>query len=230
MARIGTHVVMGLFAAVQGKHQHHPVVVEILHDFIGEQGAVGGQGQFDVLPGFFFPLAHIVHNVLHHGHVHQRFSAEQVQFQVVPLFAAGNGKFDGLPGHFLAHESPMAPEVPGICKAVAAPQVAVVGHMEAQGFQHRFIGKGIRHRKVRRKQQTGLLQFLEFVQGFSHVFRRVFAGKMGFGRFGVSAVVKAQNIINHGVDNVHGAAVHVKDHVIVVQMHSMDQISVRPSY
>ena len=144
------------------------------------------------------------------------------------LLAALDGEFDGLAGHFLAHEGPVAAEITGIGEAVAAPQVAVVGHMQAQGFQHRFVGEGIRHREVRGEQQPGLLQVLQFVHGFVDVLFGIFPGKVCLGLFHVLAVVKAQQIINHGVDDVYGAAVHVQDHIVVVQMHSMDQQNYPP--
>ena len=107
------------------------------------------------------------------------------------LLAAFDGEFDGLPGHFPAHEGTMAPEIPGIGKAVAAPQVAVMSHMQAQGFQNRFIRKGIRHREIRRKQQPGLLQVLQFVHGFVHILLGIFTGKVCLGLLYILAVVKA---------------------------------------
>ena len=151
---------MGLLGAVQTQHQHHMVIVQELHVLIGKQGAVGGQGQFDVLAGFFFSFAHVFHNVLHHRVVHHRFPAKQIQFQVVALLATFDGKFHGLVSHFVAHQGTVTAKVPGVGKAVPAAQVAVMGHMEAQGFQYRSFPEGIRYGEFRREQKASGLEFL----------------------------------------------------------------------
>ena len=106
--------------------------------------------------------------------VHQRFTAEHIQFQIMALLAAFNSKLNSLFRSFLAHELTAATERTGVGKAITAAQIAVMSYKQAQGFDNRLFGKSRRYIKGRAEKQTFILQAVHFFQCIAQILFAVF--------------------------------------------------------
>ena len=224
--------VVHFLAAVQRKHHIVAFLVGPLDDFIGDADAVGGQGKPEILAGGFLDAAGVGHQLLAHLKVHQRFAAEKVHFQV----AAGTGIFHQeiqrpLAG-LKAHQARFAVELALGRKAVAAVQVAGMGHVQAKGLDH--IGpvleiKGMVGVGVGGKQLALGGQLVNVVQavpdiGGGHVGAAgILFLQRGGGFFpGVPGVDQSDGVIGHIVHRVHAAAEHVQHDVVTAQFVLMD--------
>ena len=139
------HPVVYLLAAIHRKdHIVHLPVYEV-DALLGEESSVGGDGEAEVFAGLLLPLPGVADNLLHHPEVHQRLPAEEVQLQIAPALRFFNQEVDGLLPHLQGHLHPVAgAKVPCPGKAVIAPQVAVVGDVQAHGFnggKHHAVGE-----------------------------------------------------------------------------------------
>ena len=126
----------------------------------------------------FFQRAGILNRPAHRVHGHQGLPAEKVNFDVPPFAGALHHKVDGLFGCFKVHGHPVAgAEVPCGGEAVPAAQIADVGHVEAQGFDHRRLGQ--RHSRLRvdilvgGEQQPRVLQLPQLFPGVPDLFGRI---------------------------------------------------------
>ncbi len=96
--------------------------VDKVDALVGKEGAVGGDGEAEVLAGLLLPFPGVADDLLHHPEVHQRLPAEEVQLQVPAALRSFNKEVDGLLPHLQGHLHPVAgAEVPGAGEAVVAP-------------------------------------------------------------------------------------------------------------
>ena len=142
------HPVIDLRTAGQGENGVGHLPVDVLDVLVIEQHAVGGDGEAEVLPMLFFQRTGIVHRGLHRVHGHERLAAEEVHLDVPPGARALDHKVDGLFCRLHIHGHAVAgAEVACGGKAVFAAQIAVVGHMQAQGLD----GRVLLHQRSRRR-------------------------------------------------------------------------------
>ena len=78
-----------------------------------------------------FLLSSISHQVFHHLPVHQRFSAEEIHFQIMPVPGIGDQEIQRFLSHFKTHKGAPAMVLPFFREAVFAGQIAVMGNMKA---------------------------------------------------------------------------------------------------
>ena len=96
-----------------------------------EQDAVGGDGKAEVLVMELLLLSGIRHHLLDHAEVHQRLSAEEIHLQIPALSGMTDQKIHGALARLRAHKLPAVVICPLVRKAVRAPQITVMGHMQA---------------------------------------------------------------------------------------------------
>ena len=165
--QIHAEAVIDLLAAIKGEHHIVALLIAPVDDLIGDADAVGGHREAEVLVILFLDAACIGNQLLADLEVHQRFAAEEVDFEV----AAGAGIFNqeiqcALAG-FKAHQAGLAVEFALRSKAVAAIQVAGMCHVQAERLDHvgtvlevkRMVGVG-----VRRKQLAGGGRLVNIIQ------------------------------------------------------------------
>ena len=131
-----------------------------------------------------------------------------------------------------AHQPGLAVELALGRKAVAAVQVAGVGHVQAQGLDH--IGtvlevEGVAGVSVGGEQLALLRQFVDVVQavrdvGGGHIVpARVLLGQGRGGlRAGAAAVDRGDGVVGDVLHGVHAAAEHVQHDVVAAQFILMD--------
>ena len=98
-----THSIMSFLLAIKAQYQHNTVIVEEFDIIIIQKSTIGSKRQLNILAGFFFATTYIFGNMYNNRPVHQRFTAEHIQLQVMALLAAFNSKLDSLFRSFLAH-------------------------------------------------------------------------------------------------------------------------------
>ena len=131
----GAQVVVDLPASVDGEHRVGHLPVDILDVLVVEEHAVGGDGEPEALPLLLLDGAGVGHRLLHGLHGHEGLAAEEVHLDVSPGPGLLDHKVDGLLGGLHVHGHPVAgAKIARGGEAVLAPQVAVVGHVEAQGL------------------------------------------------------------------------------------------------
>ena len=132
------HPVVDLPAPVHREHHVVHLPVDEVDALVGKEGAVGGDGEAEVLAGLLLPLPGVADDLLHHPEIHQRLPAREVQFQVPAALRFLNEEVDGLLPHLQGHLHPVAgAKVPGAGETVVAPQVAVVGDVQTHGLDGR---------------------------------------------------------------------------------------------
>ena len=142
-------------------------LVAPVNDLVRDADAVGRHRKAKVFVVLFLDAACIGNQLLADFEVHQRLTAEEIDLQI----AAGAGVFDqkvqsALAG-LKAHQAGLAVELALRGKAVAAVQVAGVGHMQAERLDHIgtvFKVKGVVGVGIGRKQLAGGGQLVNVVQ------------------------------------------------------------------
>ncbi len=139
----------------------------------------------------------------------------------------GHQELQGLHAGFVAHQGPVAFEGPLGGKAVFAADVAVVGHVQAQGLDDGIMPAhlvGIQL-GVLRKELTGRDQTVDFRQGLRHRLLGVALPAFPEQGFPIRVGVSVQQRINQGVHRMDGAAVDVHDDKEVVLLELMNHNS-----
>ena len=220
----GAHVVVDLLAAVQGQHHVGHLPVDIVDVLVIEQHAVGGDGKAEHLVMLFLQGAGVGHRLLHRVHGHEGLAAEEVDLNVPALARLLHHPVDGLLGGLGVHGHPVAgAEVAGAGEAVPAAQVAVVGHVEAQGLHHRLTGQlhgGLRVQiVVAGEQQTLVLESPQLLPGLLQL-RRVILGQRLQNFLGavlsqlLLPLHPGEQVVAHLVQHVDRAAVYVRRQVL----------------
>ena len=151
-AGIRTHIVMNFLASVQAEHQGNPLFIQEAKLLVSQQHRIGSQRQFDFLAGFLLSASHVGSQLFYHFKIHQRLAAKKVDFQMTATAAFFQEKINSFFAYFRRHQASAMSEVASTGKAVAAAQIAVMGHMQAQRLKDRFRLKGRRNLQRRCKQ------------------------------------------------------------------------------
>ena len=156
--QIHAEAVVDLLAAVERKHNIMTFLVAPVNDLVRDADAVGRHRKAKVFVVLFLDAACIGNQLLADLEIHQRLTAEEIDLEV----AAGAGIFDQKVQRALAglkaHQAGLAVELALRGKAVAAVQVAGVGHMQAERLDHIgtvFKVKGVVGVGIGRKQLAG---------------------------------------------------------------------------
>ena len=177
----------------------------------------------------------ISHQILYHLPVHQRFAPEEIHLQVYPVSGRRHQEVKRLLSHFKAHDGPSAMVLPFLCKAVAAGQVAVMGHMQAQRLHHRltvlevadilliyiFCKKLFRFRKLQNLiHRFGKLLLFIMMSAVFFLTKALQHGVKNALSVPVSLheqlLHRRQNLVNTIVHNMHASAVHIHHDVVAV--------------
>ena len=172
----------------------------------------------------FLDAACIRDELLAHLKVHQRFAAEEVDLKVAAGAAVLDQEIQRALAGLKAHQPGLAVELALRGKAVAAIQVAGVGHVQAQCLNdvgavfkvERMVGVG-----VGRKQLPGGGQFFDIVKAIVDIgggdvgAACVFLFQLGGGVLtGQTLVDQGDGVVGHIVHGVYAAAVHVQHDVV----------------
>ena len=222
--QIHAEAVVDLLAAVERKHNIMTFLVAPVDDLVGNADAVGRHRKAEVLVILSLDAARIGNQLLADLEVHQRLTAEEIDLQI----AAGAGVFDQKVQRALAglkaHQTGLAVELALRGKAVAAVQVAGVGHMQAERLDHIgtvFKVKGVVSVGIGRKQLAGGGQLVNVVQHIVDVGGgHIGAVRVLFGE-GCSSLLPAAALVDQGdgvigdiVHRMHAAAVDIQHNVV----------------
>ena len=208
--QIHAEAVVDLLAAIERKHNIMTFLVAPVNDLVRDADAVGRHRKAEVLVILSLDAARIGDQLLADLKVHQRLTAEEIDLQI----AAGAGVFDQKVQRALAglkaHQAGLAVELALRGKAVAAVQVAGVGHMQAERLDHIgtvFKVKGVVGVGIGRKQLAGGGQLVNVVQHIVDVVcRDIGAVRVLFGE-GCSSLLPAAALVDQG-DGVIGDVIH----------------------
>jgi hypothetical protein len=133
------HMIIDFFSAIQTEDNIVHGFIEIFPGFSIKQYPIGGHCKFELLIVFGGHFIAIHYQLFDHIQVHQRLSAEEIHFQVFPVFGLGNDKINGFFSHFQRHQQFFAVKVALGSKTIGTFQITVMGHMKTQGFDQIFI-------------------------------------------------------------------------------------------
>ena len=219
--------VVDFLAAVQGQHHVVTFLIAPVDDLIGDADAVGGHGEAEVFVVLFLDAAGIGDQLLAHLKVHQRFAAEEVDFQVAAGAAVLDQEIQRTFAGLKAHQAGLAVELALGGEAITAVQITGVGHMQAQCLDdvgavlevERMVGVG-----VGGKQLPGGGQLLDVVKAIADVGGgdvgavTVFLLQLGGGGFaGQPLVDQGDGVVGNIVYGVYAAAVHVQNNVVAAE-------------
>ena len=91
-----------------------------------------------------------------------------------------------------------------------------MGNMETERFEDRFFGKCIGYGKVWRKRRPASCSSFSSARTSSTSLSAYFPLKWAFVSSGLFPSIEPQDIINHLIDDMDGAAIDVKDHIVVI--------------
>ena len=135
------HPVMHFAAAVDGDDDVAHFLVQEVHDFVIHQHTVRRHCELEVLILLLLDGAAVFHQPLDDGEVHQRFAAEEVQFQIDALAGVRHQPVNRRLADLVGQQLALAhAEVARRREAVLAAQVAVMRRVQAHGFHHARLG------------------------------------------------------------------------------------------
>ena len=217
----GTHVVVDAGTAVQREDHIGHLPVDVLDVLVVQEHAVGGDGEAEHLVVLLLQGPGILYSLLHGIHGHERLTAEEVHLDVAPLAGLGHHPVDGTLGGLKVHDLPASAEVAGGGKAVLTPQVAVVGHVQAQSLHHRLPRQ--RHGLVRinvvvaGEQQALLLQAAQLlpqlVQLLGIILRQLILQLLGT-LLPHGPLYLGEQVVAHTVQHMDRAAVYIRRQVL----------------
>ena len=129
-----TQAVVDLFPPVDGKDHVRHLTVDKVDLIVRQQKAVGGDCKAEVFVVRLLDATRIGNCFFHHVKVHQRFSAEEIHFQIVARPGLFNQKVDSFFRNFQRHQHSAAAKVSLCRKAIFAAQITIVRNVQAHGF------------------------------------------------------------------------------------------------
>ena len=177
------HPVIHFFSAVQAEHHIAHLPVAEIDDLIIQKHSVGGDGKAEMLVLLLFQRTAVGHQLLHNLPVHQRFPAEEIHLQVSAVSGVGHQEVQRFLSRLQAHESALPVVLALSGKAIAAGQVAVVGHMKTEGLDYGLPLLEIHDKlpvDIRRKQFSSVDELLGVIQAVPDLFCRVLSGQRRF--------------------------------------------------
>ena len=134
------HPVINCLSAVNGKNNIGHFLVDEINITIIQQHTVCGNRESEMFPIFLFLASCISNNLLHHFKIHQRFTAEEVQFQILPVCGMLQQEINCLFSGFQRHQLSALAEVTRRSKTIFTTQVAVMGNMQTHCLNRRSNG------------------------------------------------------------------------------------------
>ncbi len=155
-----TQPIIDLLAAVNRKHDVGHLTIDKIDFVVCQQKAVRGNGKAEVFAMLFFLRAGVFHDLLHHIEIHQRFAAKEVDLQVSASHRFFDQEIDRFLPHLERHEHSSAAKISLSCKAIFAPEIAVVRNVQTHRLyrsRHHHIGKFLIF--IGGKEHPGTVQF-----------------------------------------------------------------------
>ncbi len=134
------HGVVDLFTAVNAEYHIVHVFIYKVTLVLIQKKDIGGYGKAEILFAVALPCPGIVNYPLYHIKIHEGFSAKEIHFKVPPVPGVFNKKIYRPHAYLKAHQGAFSQIFTRPCKAVFAPQVAVMGYVEAKGFYNGIPG------------------------------------------------------------------------------------------
>ena len=213
-------------------HVAHLTVGKVNH-IIVYQHTVGRQGEAEVFSCRFFDRAGVGHQILHHLKVHQRFPAEKVHFQIMPASGVLYQKIQCLLSNLKAHHCPFTVIFTLACEAVGTVQVACMGNMQAECFNHAcaflFQLSGHWLKNIRCKELAifpqGVDLSVAFLQFFSRNLRILLLHCIE--KLSLGTLLKLpDHIVGEFVHGMHGSGANVQNDIVSPKLIAMNHNSV----
>ena len=135
-APMGPHEIMNLLPAVDAQDQIRHFLIYKVHNFVGQQYAVGGKRKTEFLMVRLLQRSAVSYQLLHHLPVHEGLPAKEIHLQIDTVPGIFHQKIQRLPAHLKTHQRPSAVVFALPCKAVFTGQITVVGNVQAERFHH----------------------------------------------------------------------------------------------
>ena len=164
---IHTETVVDLFSSVERKNDIAALAIREIDHIVVDQNAVGRKGETEVLALLLLDRSGIRDKVLYDLEIHERLTAEKVDFEVMAVAGIFNQKIKRALTDFKAHDRAVAVVFALRREAVGAVEIAGMRDMQAQRLndtgrsclqiaRHRLVG-------VLRKKLSGLLEFQDLL-------------------------------------------------------------------
>ena len=230
--------IMNFLPAVQAQNHVVHLFVGEVNDIVVNEHAVGGQRKAEVFARILLNGAGIGHQLLDDVPVHEGLAAEEIHFQVVARAGVGDQIVQRLFAHLKGHESPFPVEFALAGKAIGTAEIAGMGHMETEGFDHvpgpllKRVRQGLKG--VLGEEFALTLQRGDVVETFLDILAgdlvAVFLLDDGNDFLGRVILVQGNHIVRGFADGVDGAGAGVQHNIVAVQLVLMNHKScVSPS-
>ena len=218
-----THSIMHFLAAVQRQNQADVVIGKIFYLFLIQKHTIGCQGKFEQLIVLLFLFTAISDCLLYHMPVHQRFSAEEIHFQVLSRTAVRNQEVYGAACHIKAHKHAPLAITALSCKAVFTAKIAVVSDIETKCLDNRPFRYSqliiIYHRC---KQNLLFNQFINFIHVFIELAGLISPIQTVMYCFSICAIIIRQHIVGHIIHHVKNSTINVHNNVHAILLKAMN--------
>ena len=96
--------------------------------------------------------------------IEQRLAAKEIHFDVFAMLGRFDEKIESLFARFQAHQRALTVVCAAVGKTISAAQIAIVGHMQTDGFYNRLCVRcKISQRAIITEQLTGLHQIPQII-------------------------------------------------------------------
>ncbi len=218
-----THAVMHFLPTIQRKDEADMVISEVFDLFFIKEHAIGGERHLNFLMMFLFLFVYIINSLLHHVPVHQRFTTKEIQFAVFSRTTMGNQEIYAPASHIKAHEHTPFPIATLPCKAVFTAKVAVMGNINAQGFNDRTVFDGHLIVRIHRCKQYLLLdEIIQIIHDFIQFCCIIIVGQIGQYHIPIGPIIISQYLISHIIHHVNDTAIHVHNNIHSILLESVN--------
>ena len=214
---------MHFLAAIEGQDGIHVLVIDPFAAGVVQKHPVGGEGDFQHLTQFSSTFVAIFYNSFAHVHVEQWFPTKEVHFYMCAMLAGFHQKVDGFLAHFQAHQRTTTAIGAAVCKAIAAAQVAVMRHVQAQSFDDRFGVWGKIAEIDVAEQQSLVDQFSNAFGNVLGILLSIHSRRLGNGILPCLPFLEGiEEGVNGFVSDMDGAAVDVEHQMQIFKYKTMN--------
>ena len=226
---------MDFFPSVQAHHDIVHLGIAEFHDLIIQQNTVGRDRETEMLVCSLLQLSSVCNQVLDDLEVHERLSAEEVNFQIPSVAGIGNKEIQRLFADFEGHQGTSAVIFSFFSKAVLTCKITVVRNVQTECLDNRLTFSEIKDCAVvdiLGKQLALFLQGPYFFERFPDIIFGILCGicldyrLIAAGRILLYCI---NYVIDQIVDNMYASAVDIQYDIISVAAVLMNQSCLQSS-
>ena len=131
-----TEVVVNILSTVERENHVVALLVKELHHLVGEDHAIGGVGEAEVLASLALNLSCILNEALYHVEVKRGLTAEEVNLKVTAAAGVLHKEIKSTLTNLKGHKGSVALILTLTCEAVGAVKVAGMSNVKAERLNH----------------------------------------------------------------------------------------------